>query len=739
MQCKRLLPVMAALALLILVVAACGGETTPCPTAEACPPAATCEACPTCPEAAACPTTEACPAPEACPTCPEAGAGVTTTAVACPYQDEWAGSPHADAEAEAFNHWNEDDPKETPTGCANCHSSTGFMDYVGADGSAVGVVDKAAPVGEVITCNACHNDAAAAFDVIPFPSGITVTVEGPENRCLVCHQGRASGAMVDKKIADSGVPDDDTVSPKITFSNVHYKAAAATMYGTVVKGGYEYTGKAYDVKFEHEPGIDTCVDCHDQHTLELKVEGCFCHNLKTAEDARNVREAGSLEDYDGDGNIEEGIYYEVQGLQETLLKAIQMYASEVSTQAIAYNPDAYPYWFGDDNANGTADEGEAGYKGWTGRLSKAAYNYQFSLKDTGAYAHNGKYIIQLLYDSTEDLNTKLATPIDMEAMNREDAGHFRASSEAFRHWDEEPAVEGGCVKCHQAEGVPQFIENGANVAMPQSSSLQCATCHGGGPWPARYEVTEVKMPSGKTVAYDNPDSNLCIECHQGRTSKATVDKAVADKEPDTVMENQRFINSHYLGIAAVWFGADAQGFYEYDGKTYLGTNAHVPVNGKSGCVGCHDVHTGAPQEDACKTCHGDVAVDDIRMPSSAADYNGNGDVTEGIRQEYRLLRDALYAEIQAYANNTVGTGITYNTDAYPYWFVDADGDDVADEKDGAAVAYTTWTPRLLKAAYNFNFFRKNPGAGAHNGKYAIQVIYDSIEDLGGDVTKYARP
>jgi len=137
----------------------------------------------------------------------------------------------------------------------------------------------------------------------------------------------------------------------------------------------------------------------------------------------------------------------------------------------------------------------------------------------------------------------------------------------------------------------------------------------------------------------------------------------------------------------------------------------VPVNGKSGCVGCHDVHTGAPQEDACKTCHGDVAVDDIRMPSSAADYNGNGDVTEGIRQEYRLLRDALYAQIQAYAKNTVGTGITYNTDAYPYWFVDADGDDVADEKDGAAVAYTTWTPRLLKAAYNFNFFRKNPAPG----------------------------
>jgi hypothetical protein len=127
------------------------------------------------------------------------------------------------------------------------------------------------------------------------------------------------------------------------------------------------------------------------------------------------------------------------------------------------------------------------------------------------------------------------------------------------------------------------------------------------------------------------------------------------------------------------------------------------------------------------------------MPSSAADYNGNGDVTEGIRQEYRALRDVLYAEIQAYAKTTAGTGITYNPDAYPYWFVDADGDDKADEKDGSPVGYSTWTPRLLKAAYNFNFMRKNPGAGVHNAKYAIQILFDSIEDLGGDVSKFTRP
>jgi len=83
-------------------------------------------------------------------------------------------------------------------------------------------------------------------------------------------------------------------------------------------------------------------------------------------------------DYDGDGDVEEGMYYEVQGLQESLLQAIQMYATEVSTGAIGYDAATYPYFFYDKNANGTLDEGEGAFKGWTGRLLKAAYNYQFS-------------------------------------------------------------------------------------------------------------------------------------------------------------------------------------------------------------------------------------------------------------------------------------------------------------------------------------------------------------------------
>ena len=475
--------------------------------------------------------------------------------------------------------------------------------------------------------------------------------------------------------------------------------------------------------------------------------------MTKVEDLQNVREPSSSSDYDGDGNVEEGVAQEIAGLQEILLTSIQTYAKEVAGAEIKYDAATYPYFMGAD--------GKA-YTSWTPRLLKAAYNYQVSVKDPGAFAHGGKYIIELIFDSIEDVNAseKLTTKFDVTTIAREDPGHFNGARQTWRHWDEASdtkaayTVEAGCVKCHSAAGLPQFLSGAELTEQPAGNGLMCVTCHDvQAGFPARFAVKDVTLPSGKVVSYgENADSNLCIQCHQGRASKVTLDKmieqfAVADKgdevvAPITVDGKEvkfSFKNAHYLGIAAMWFGTDAQGFYEFEGKTYVGTNPHVPVDNKPGCVGCHDAHNGTPKEELCKTCHGETPVDDIRGMSSTADFNGNGDTKEGIRQEYRLLRDALYAEIQAYAKAKTGTGIVYDTNTYPYWFADADGDGKADQKDGANVSFSSWTPNLMKAAYNFNFMRKNPGAGVHNAKYAIQILIDSIEALGGDISKYVRP
>jgi hypothetical protein len=46
---------------------------------------------------------------------------------------------------------------------------------------------------------------------------------------------------------------------------------------------------------------------------------------------------------------------------------------------------------------------------------------------------------------------------------------------------------------------------------------------------------------------------------------------------------------------------------------------------------------------------------------------------------------------------------------------------------------------LLRAAYNYQWAQKDPGAFAHNGQYIVQVLQDSLEDLGVDVAGMTRP
>src|SRR5512139_2864346 len=223
------------LAGVLLIVAACASPT-PAPTQA--------PAQPTQPPA---PTTAPQPTPVPQPTEPP---------VAVPYEELWQGSAHNAVDTEPFRHWDEANPAEVPTSCAKCHSTGGYQDFLGADGSEAGKVDAAVPAKDAqgIQCVACHNDETLHMASVTFPSGAVIENPGPSGRCMVCHQGRESTVSVNKLIADLKADDPDkTPDPVVTngvtttlgFRNVHYFAAAATLYGTMVKGGYEYDGKTY--------------------------------------------------------------------------------------------------------------------------------------------------------------------------------------------------------------------------------------------------------------------------------------------------------------------------------------------------------------------------------------------------------------------------------------------------------------------------------------------------------------
>ncbi len=325
--------------------------------------------------------------------------------------EAWLASPHGNYHSPSFTYWNREG--EVPTGCAACHSQPGFIDFLGADGSAPGRVDRAAAINAPIGCASCHTSAAHALDSVTFPSGVEVDGLAASATCSVCHQGRQSGDAVAAATSNLG---EDEASPDLAFINVHYGVAASVMHGADVRGGYQYPGRSYAGRFGHVRSVSTCVDCHDPHTTQVATESCMsCH--RGAEDVRAIRMRHA--DFDGDRDASGGIHAEISGLQARLYDAIRAYARDVAGAPIVY-AGRFPYFFADADGDGEIAPEDAvmpnRYQRWTPRLLKAAYNYQVAAKDPGGYVHNPTYILQLLHDSLESLAGPAG--IDVGALRR---------------------------------------------------------------------------------------------------------------------------------------------------------------------------------------------------------------------------------------------------------------------------------------------------------------------------------
>jgi len=252
----------------------------------------------------------------------------------------------------------------------------------------------------------------------------------------------------------------------------------------------------------------------------------------------------------------------------------------------------------------------------------------------------------------------------------------------------------------------------------------------------------VKFPSGATLIFAEKDhSNLCINCHQGRESTVSVNAAIkaAAVGDDEVSDKLRFRNVHYFAAGATLFGTQAKGMYEFEGKEYNGRNMHVP--GFDTCKGCHDAHALNVKVDGCKACHTQVQSEEdlVKIRMTPGDFDGDGDETEGMAGEIQTMTEKLFAAIQAYATKA-GAAIAYDPASYPYFFNDTNGNGSVDpDEANADNAFAAWTPKLLRAAYNYQYVQKDPGAFAHNGQYVLQVLYDTLQAVGGDMTGLVRP
>jgi hypothetical protein len=326
-------------------------------------------------------------------------------------------------------------------------------------------------------------------------------------------------------------------------------------------------------------------------------------------------------------------------------------------------------------------------------------------------------------------------------------GHFNRNAEAFHDWDKVKEIPAVCARCHGANSLPQFLKEGKTTPAPHAKNgFACTNCHADLLTYARYNVPKVTFPSGVTVETGNNDANLCMTCHQGRESTASVNKAIAGLPLDTPASKLNFIHVHYFPAGATIYGGEAKVGYEYDGKSYVGRFAHRPnVNT---CTGCHQPHTGEVKIDRCGGCHDGVKrladLANIRM-ATRGDFDGNGK-EEGLAKEIANLQHDLYAAIQTYAQNVSGKPIGFTKAAYPYWYADTNGNGRIDpEEVKMANKYPAYTPRLLQAVYNYTYSVRDPGGAYHNGRYVLQLLYDSLDSLaasgkaGVDMKGKARP
>jgi hypothetical protein len=675
----------------------------------------------------------------ACSSCHDVhGATKFEQAWAGPIAEAWGNTAdfHGDYDNSAFSYPQSED-------CAQCHSGTEFVKLT--EGQAADRLD--ADMAGVIACVSCHDLqakdlAGTAFELgalrelatFSFPNELSLaaaddtytakTVDGlgANALCMTCHSGRKgmNDVATANLFGDDGIEgnaDDDTTYNFADF-NVHYKIAGATQYGTMAKGGYEFNeandGAAfadnmYASKFEHVDSDDSCIECHSPHDGSLDLTSCAtCHVGVTVEaDLQNIRMAGSIADYDGDGNATEGMYAEVEGLKTLLYNAV--------TAAGIVDVGHYPYY-----SNIT-----------THAQLKAVYNMHFVNEDPGGYAHNAAYTIELLYDSLKAMGA------DVSALTRNDSGHFNTAGEPYRHWDEDGEMSGSCAPCHSGEGAKFALTGDTTSTFSEdtkgiSQSLTCEACHA-----APFDPATLNAPGAYTASYtvdavsptlpDLGDSNLCVNCHTGR---GNMDSLVGSD-----LTNVTATKTHYFTAAGTLFAASTRMGYEYTGPDYadmgyfahdgIGLNADSPETGLGPCVACHlDLAANHDFNVGTKDAAGEFTAIKNNASVCSACHTGGFALTatilqeeaEGYHEALEVLNQALIArDVKFYAS-------------YPYFFP-ATLDPAQAYYGNHIKDWSALGEGILGAAHNYNYLHHEPGAYAHNRYYAKRLIFDSIDWL----------
>ncbi|MFQ5576626.1 MAG: hypothetical protein ACE5G8_06510 [Anaerolineae bacterium] len=317
-----------------------------------------------------------------------------------------------------------------------------------------------------------------------------------------------------------------------------------------------------------------------------------------------------------------------------------------------------------------------------------------------------------------------------------------------------------CTDCHQDRARYQYPHqpNPAQTRQEFAAGVaqNCRDCH---------PPIERHNP-GHLAAAGNPNLPACTDCHTGGHAMTPAAKLAADRLAFCLACHQTYpnptVNAVHREVVAGLL----------PGQT---------------CETCHTGRPVYPADTLCKTCHsllqgditlasGDAISLHIEPDAVAGSVHGDHQIqehryapllcTDCHRQQrltgfphdpvtppdarrFSIEMSSLCREChpdifnrQQDSTHAAAVGadpIVYEAHSYPYFFADTNGNGEADaDEANYGNRYATWTPRLLQAAYNYQYVAKDPGGFAHNAKYILQILYDSLNDVG-DASGMTRP
>ncbi|HAL87098.1 MAG TPA: hypothetical protein DCM31_09720 [Deferribacteraceae bacterium] len=467
----------------------------------------------------------------------------------------------------------------------------------------------------------------------------------------------------------------------------------------------------------------TCSTCHDDHTFELRA-------------------TDTVETFDNGGTDVEKVVF---SQQFNLCTACHMVSLE-------YTGVAYP------NAHGYDDymieyELAAGYDDVTANGDDLDYHASRSTRtiaDTHfAGSFNGVAVegysvnpgsatacsdCHDVHSANKVVGAEEAEAIEFATGFGKTHGNYLAQPFNYR-------TSGTCAPCHfGSEVVSMTLGNEPDTTTARPfHALGCVTCHDPVNTTESFDITArrtfpadhvFEFQSGATVtAAELGNAQICFECHKGREG------VKADAGTTTQVYGINYI--HYAPVFATLFGGKSEMHVTYGTNTYAEQFEHLTISadfgGKLDCTSCHEVHTAeaiiTKTGTTCVSCHSSGGLYDTDVLEARVEMYADR-LFDTI---YALTPVGLYTALGDYDNDS-------DTPDTPRF---ADGKTEANLVTiltGRTTASEIGSNQLAKAGSVWkNFMYEEPAAWAHNSKFARQLMYDAIDDLGGDLTGLTRP